>query len=286
MQVRINDTELFYTTIGQGRPLLLMHGIEFDHTYLRPWLDALGDVAQLIYYDHRGHGRSAKPDDFAKISHQTWIDDAEALRRHLGYERMILFGHSYGGFLAQEYALCYGDRLDGLILCDTAPAMDYQEVMMANAQARATPGQLSTIMSAFSGPVSDDAAIRQIWMEILPLYFHNYDPQVGAAMDEQMVYSAEAFNQAFFCCLPNFNTLSRLSEISTPILVLAGRHDWITPPREGAERLHEALPNSKSVIFENSGHFPFIEEHSKFIRVVTEWLANLPSDLGTANRTA
>lgn len=60
--VHLNGTDLFYLSVGQGTPCLVMHGgLGLDHTYLHPWLDPLGDIFQLIYYDHRGNGRSALP---------------------------------------------------------------------------------------------------------------------------------------------------------------------------------------------------------------------------------
>jgi proline iminopeptidase len=276
MKAKINGSELFYTIHGQGQPMLLMHGgMGFDHTLFRPWLDELSDTTQLIYYDHRGNGRSTRPETFDGISHDIWIDDADALRAYLGHERIILFGHSYGGFLAQEYALRHASHLDGLILCCTAPAMDYTDVIAANAEACGTPQQFQTAMNAFSAPIADDDSFREMWMEILPMYFNNYDPKVSALMDENVRYSAKAFNHSFFRCLPAFNTLNRLSEISTPTLIIAGGHDWITPLAQGAARIVAALPNSKLTLFENSGHFPFIEEHSEFVTTVSEWIAGL-----------
>ncbi|TMC88780.1 MAG: alpha/beta fold hydrolase [Chloroflexi bacterium] len=124
MQALINGNEIFYTIHGQGRPMLLMHGGSgLDHTYFRPWLDSLGDRVELIYYDQLGHGRSTRPENYEGIGLDTWADEADALRASLGYDRIILFGHSFGGFIAQEYALRHGDHLAGLILCDTAPAL-------------------------------------------------------------------------------------------------------------------------------------------------------------------
>jgi proline iminopeptidase len=108
------------------------------------------------------------------------------------------------------------------------------------------------------------------------LYFHKYDPQVGTAIDENTLYSAAAYSHAFSKCLPTFNMLDRLGEITTPTLVLGGRYDWITPPAQGSERIHSGIPNSKLVIFENSGHFCYIEEHDKFVKVVSDWIARLP----------
>ena len=124
-------------------------------------------------------------------------------------------------------------------------------------------------------PAADDADFQQTWMTILPLYFNRYDPNVGAAMDTATQYSAAAYNQGMGKALPTFNTLSRLSEISVPTLVVAGRHDWITPPVQGAERIHAALPQSQLVVFEESGHFPYIEENEHFVKTVSDWLATL-----------
>jgi proline iminopeptidase len=280
MQAQINGNEVFYTTHGQGRPMLLMHGGSgLDHTYFRPWLDSLGDRVELIYYDQLGNGRSTRPDSYEGIGLDTWADEADALRASLGHDRIILFGHSFGGFIAQKYALRHGDHLAGLILCDTAPALNYPEVIIGNAQARGTPEQVEMVVGGLSNPaaLSDDALWRQAWRTILPLYFHNYDPKVGDAMDEKTSYSGMGFSHGFEKCLPTFNVLDRLGEISAPTLILGGQDDWITPPAYSAERLHAGLPHSKMVIFENSGHFPFIEENDKFLAAVRDWLASLPA---------
>ena len=276
MQADINGKAVFYTHLGQGRPMLFVHGGPgLDHTYFRPWLDPLSDQFQLIYYDQLGQGCSTRPASYVEIGIDTWADEIDALRAFLGHDRMILFGHSFGSFIAQKYALRHGNHLDGLILCATTPVLDYQDVTMMNAQMRGTAEQVQAVVKLFTEPVADDAAFRQLWMKILPLYFHPYDPRVGTAMDITTRYSAEAFNQAARNCVPTFNTLSRLSEIAAPTLILAGRHDWIMPPTQGAERIHAAVPSSKVVIFENSGHFPFIEEADPFVATVKDWIASL-----------
>ena len=112
-------------------------------------------------------------------------------------------------------------------------------------------------------------------MTYLPLYFKDYDPAVGVAMDKKMAYSAAAQNHANTHCLLSFNTLDQLGKIETPTLVISGREDWITPPAQGGERIHSGLPNSKSVVFEESGHFPFIEETGPFMELVSDWVAGL-----------
>jgi proline iminopeptidase len=273
MRASISETEICYELHGQGPPMLLLHGgMGLDHSYFRPWLDPLGDAAQLIYYDQRGNGRSAQPPDWSAVDHGTWAEDADALREHLGHEKIVLFGHSYGGFLAQEYALRYPDRLLGLILCSTAPALDYPEVMLANARARGTPEQVEALGRALTARAPDDETAGRWWREIFPLYFRDPDPAVLEEAAERIRYSAGAWNRSLFELMPSFNRVDRLGEIRVPTLVLTGRDDWIMPPEQGGERLHAALGDSELVVFERSGHFPWIEERDAFLGVVRDWL--------------
>ncbi len=84
MKAQINGNQVYYTTNGKGRPMLLMHGGSgLDHTYFRPWLDTLSSQVQLIYYDQLGQGRSTRPESYESISMGTWADEADALRASL-----------------------------------------------------------------------------------------------------------------------------------------------------------------------------------------------------------
>ena len=273
MFANVNDVQLYYETAGAGPAMLLMHGgLGLDHTCFPDTFKKLEDQAEIIYYDHRGNGRSERV-NFDGVTHETFAADADALRAHLGHEKIILFGHSYGGFLAQEYALRYQDRLAGLILCDTAPVLDYMDVVQANAGARGTPDQLAALGQAFGRPMTDDADFQAIWKSLTPLYFHDYDPAVGAAMDAKTSYSAAAWNHVNAHCLPVFNVLEQLGQINVPTLVISGADDWITPLEQGGQRIHDTLPNSELVVFDKSGHWPFIEEQEKFVATLSAWLA-------------
>ncbi|MFN8474555.1 MAG: alpha/beta fold hydrolase [Anaerolineae bacterium] len=274
MEATVNGTTLYYETVGQGTPMFIMHGgLGMDHTYFRPWLDQLADQMTLVYYDHRANGRSERPVSLDGVDHATWAADADALREHLGYDQIILLGHSYGGFLAQEYAIRYGDRLKGLVLSCTAPTMDYGEVILANAQARGTQEQLEALGGLLSRPMADDDEMGAHLGAVLPLYFHRPDPAVIEDVAERGVYSAAAWNHAAATCMPVFNYLASLSDITAPTLVLSGDDDYITPPAQGGARIHAAIPGSEFVVFEHSGHFPFIEETDRFMEVMRAWLA-------------
>jgi len=269
--MNINGTTLFCETIGHGPSMLLTHGMGFDHTLFRPWFDPLADQLQLVYYDSRGNGRSTRPATFDELTFETLADDTEALRKHLGLDQIILYGHSFGGPVALEYALKYGSCLNGLILDATAPAFDYQPVVVANAQARANSEQMEHIVNGFSGLIRDDSEFRRRWQAILPLYFNHYDQDVGGAVVDGITFSIAAFNH-FNALIWSVNLIDRLAEIQTPTLVLVGKHDWVTPPAQGAERLHAGLPNSKLVVFDDSGHFAFIEQQAEYLETVREWV--------------
>ena len=116
--MQIRDASLFVEVIGQGYPLLLMHGGPgADHWTMLPFR-RLADRFTLVFYDHRCNGRSTG----APVESMTWENltaDADALREKLGFERWAVLGHSFGGHVALEYALRYPDRLSHLVLLDT-----------------------------------------------------------------------------------------------------------------------------------------------------------------------
>lgn len=270
-RIPVRDTELFVTVEGQGPPVLVMHGgLGVDHTCLHPWLDPLGDSATLIYYDHRGNGRSARPplDD---VDHSTWVEDADALRAALGHERVVVLGHSYGGFLALRYALAHPDRVRGLILVGTAAVMEHWDAVHANLAARqATPQQLRAFEDR---PFEDDADFSSTLGALLPLYFHRPQDDVLAQL-RGMTTSVEA-SMAGGRCMADYDVRGELSRIEVPTLVLAGRHDVIMPVAATAEPLAAGLPDAELVVFEDSGHFPYIEQAAMFGDVVRAWLGRL-----------
>lgn len=262
----INGGELYYETIGSGPPVLVMHGgLGLSHDYLRPYFDVLSDTHTVVYYDHFGNGRSSKPDDYAEMNFDRLVSDASELMTHLGHDSFTLIGHSYGGFIAQAYAAQNAERLEGLVLIDTVPALDYQPPISG------TDAQMAAFAKLFGGPMADDADWRETWGQVVQMYFHEYDEAVGADLDARTVYEHRAWNMAG-ALLGTFNMLDALPKIETRTLVISGRHDPITPPGQGAERIASLLPNASLVVFENSAHYPFIEEQEAFFSTLNKWM--------------
>jgi proline iminopeptidase len=256
--------------------MLCLHGgMGFDLSTLSPWLDPLSRSCELIYYDHRGNGRSERPVDWAGINHDRWVSDAEELRLRLGLGPAVVFGHSWGGFLAQEYAIRFPDSVAGLILCSTAPALDYGGTIVANAQRRGTEVQVAALGAALSQPMIDDEALASFVRTMGSLYFERSDPTLVDAAFGGIRYSAAAFNRALFDCAPGFNTIAMLSGVTVPTLLIGGAEDWIMPPEQGIERIGRLIPNREIHVLEEAGHFPFIERPEAFLALVGDWLARL-----------
>jgi len=263
----LNATELFYVEVGEGLPCLVMHGgLGFDHTGLHPWLDPLGEEMHLIYYDHRGNGRSGRP-PLETLTFEQLCADADALREHLGFEKVAVLGYSFGGCIALEYALRYPERLSHLILLNTAPTFDYGEEIEANARRKgATPEQLEALESS----ADNVAEFRHLWKLIEPLYFHTYDADLAERMLGKTIFSAEAGN-ASVAITEEWDLTPRLSEISAPTLILVGRDDFICPPSQ-VERMREHIPDSELVAIEKSGYAAHVEEPEAFFDAVRGWL--------------
>ena len=254
-------TDLFHVVEGDGPTVMAMHGgLGLDHTYLKGWLDGM---ARVVYYDHRGNGRSPRPDDWSTVTHESMVADAEALRAAVGAERMTIFGQSYGAFIALEYALRHPERVAGLILVGAAPALQHLGQSMAIAQARLSPDDFARVVEDFSTPADDEMVARE-WPWLQRLYLKRYDQGLVERLWGHTIYSAAALNHSLGVMAPTYDVRGRLGEIEAPTLIVTGKWDWITPPELGAEPLHAGIRGSRLEIFEESGHFPFAEEPERF----------------------
>jgi proline iminopeptidase len=264
---QLNDTVLFYLEAGEGVPCLVMHGgLGADHSALHPWLDPLGDVMRLVYYDHRGNGRSGRPPS-ETITFEQLCSDADALREHLGFGEVAVLGYSFGGFVALEYALRYPEHLSHLILLDTAPTLDYAEEIEGNARCK---GATQEQLEALDASAEDEAEFWRLWKIIEPLYFRTFDADLAERVMGKTLISVEAA-EAGDAIVEDWDLTPRLGEISAPTLIVVGRDDFICPPSQ-ARILHEGIPNSELAVFERSGHFPHVEEPEAFFEAVRGWL--------------
>jgi proline iminopeptidase len=273
MYVTLNGMRTFYMVEGTGPTLICVHGGPgmSDHRGYARWLGSLATDCQLVLYDLRGCGQSGEaPDD--SYSHGDFVADLDALRAHLGVERMALLGTSYGGFIALEYALRHQDRLSHLILVDTAPSHDHHDRAVENALHSGLPGIDSLMLDQlFSGRIRDDDHFRTAYAAIQPLYRVTPNPEADAERLAAIVFRYRTHNFAFARNLPGYDLRPRLHEIYVPTLVLCGRHDWITP-LDQSEYMARHIPGAQLLVFDHSGHGPMSEENEAFLAAVRGFL--------------
>lgn len=261
----INGIEIYYRIQGEGYPCLIMHGgLGLDHTYLYSWLDPLADTWEMVFYDHRGNGRSgqAPPET---MTHDQFVADASALISHIGLNKVAVMGHSYGGYIALEFALRFPRRVSHLILVDTAAHTDYGEEKIANAIQH---GATEEMLDALGREVSTPDEMSERMKTISPLYFFRYEPEIaGRLMREVKLRPSGSAVEGEY---RSYNVIPRLPEIEIPTLILVGEHDFVCPPSQ-AKILHDGIPGSELVVFRKSGHFPYIEEPDKFFSSIVEW---------------
>jgi len=264
MRVRINGVELLMHVEGSGSPIIAHHGAPGLSTHEEP-KNAFGPLADkhtIITYDARGSGYS---EAVGPYTHEQWVADIDAIREHFGFEKFIMAGGSYGGYLSLEYAIRHPDHLSHVILRDTAAKHSAKQAK-ANALARAKefPQITEEILDhVFNGTMRDNVHYRACWEAIAPLYNVNYDPVAIAKRIDKIPFNYETKNFAFANNLPKYDVRDQLHKITVPVLITVGRHDWITPV-SGSEELHALLPQSELAIFE--------EEQELWVATIRDFL--------------
>jgi len=274
MQANLNGVNLYFDIEGPGlvvdgptvreRPVVfLLHGgPALDHSTLKPWFTPLSQVAQLVYLDHRGTGRSSDADPSTYRLAQL-ADDIEALRQHLGLGRIVVLGHSYGGFIALTYALRHPDSLSQLLLVGTSPSHRFWERSQEMLATAGTPEQIALGPTLLNGEVATDEQYLHWWATMLSLYFVKPDPQVIAQTVSRVRGNVKTAQEMLRHDLPAYDVEPLLGSIAVPTFVATGSHDWIQPS-EQSEILVGAIPGAELFVYKESGHFPHVEEAERF----------------------
>ncbi len=289
MKLKVNGTELFFDVVGSGldastaayrqKPtmLILPGGPGFSHTYLRPWLDPLGELAQLVYVDHRGCGRSRYHEhDYYKIG--IMADDLVQFCQELGIERPIVLGQSFGGFVVLTLALRHPSFASGLVIFDSSPAwtggydLDALEHLVGGERGK----ELREIAYKESTGQADAEELKRFETEIMPYYWRQGFKE--EYIDQMYNNPASPLNMDIATYMmgtlsKEFDTRAQLSEIKEPALVLHGRYDWVTP-LAGAQEMAQKMPNATLHLLENSSHLGFMEEPQETVAALKHWLTS------------
>ncbi|HEY9329586.1 MAG TPA: alpha/beta hydrolase [Streptomyces sp.] len=261
--------ELRYHVAGSG-PVCVAHpgGPGIGWEYLR--MTGLEDSLTMVYVEPVGTGDSGRlpdPGDYTMAAYSNFL---HTLIQHLAVPRVALLGHSHGGFVAQRYALEHPGLLSALVLYGSSPVAD--EEFWATAVAAMDQfakdhvdehPEVADYVAALTCrlDVLDDDGATAVLRTTMPAYLFDYwgrEEEFAPARETLRMYAAPAGGAD-----SPFDLRDRLAAVTTPSLVLAGRHDFICGPRWAA-LLHKGLPVAESVIVEDAGHLAHLERPVEF----------------------
>jgi proline iminopeptidase len=266
-----DGANLFVRVIGSSTrktPVVVQHGgpgwqsheaSEFAYSFLS-W------DRQVVVFDARGNGDS---DAHRPLTHERWACDIDEIRGWLGADTIIVAGHSYGGYVALEYALRHPAHLAGLILEDTAASADSflpgLELLCENPKRTDDSACLRRLLRGKTLDNADFATANDAMARIIT------DDATASAKPPSGRLHFATHNAAFANNLPHYDVRRRLPEISCPSFVAVGRRDVITP-ESCSEELAKGLTNAKFVVFDQSGHSPAADEPALFQKAVRDFL--------------
>jgi L-proline amide hydrolase len=269
---------------GRPAPVVILHGGPgAAHDYLAN-LTVLNDIDErpVVLYDQLGNGRSTHlPDRGAEFwTVDLFVRELQALVDHLGIAgRHHVLGQSWGGFLAQEYALTQPQGLRSLILADTAASFpDFVaecnrlradlppevEAMLRKHEATATTDdpEYAAACDVFYrrhvcrlDPWPDDLIDAFSWIDRDPTVYHT----MNGPSEFHVIGS-----------IKDWQSKDRLAQIRVPTLLVSGKYDEATPALQ--EAMLAGLPDAEWVLFEESAHCPHVEEPKRYLDVISSWL--------------
>lgn len=249
-----------WRALGEGPPILLLHGLGGTRYAWEPQLEGLADRFRTIAWDMPGYGDSSPlvPLTFAGIA-----DAIGRLLDQLELERSHIVGLSFGGQQAIHFALRHPDRVDHLVLADTSHRFgadgtdpeEWKRIRLDALDAGRTPAEIAeAVIDSVTGP------------------------RFGGIERDRLVAAfgriSSAGLRASIECLPSHNVTDRLGAITAPTLVIVGELDEETPPGY-AETIAAGIPNADLAIIDGVGHLTPSEAPSDFNRLVADFLDHL-----------
>jgi L-proline amide hydrolase len=272
----------WYRVVGAGEepgrlPLLTLHGGPGGaHDYLESMAALATGGRRVIFYDQLGCGRSTVPSNPDMWTVELFLEEIDTVREALGLDRIHLLGQSWGGMLGMEYALTQPSGVETLMVCDS-PASIPLWIAEANRLRGELPAEVQeTLLRHEEAGTTDDPEYEEACLVFYNRHVCRVPWSDGVSRSfAQMpneVYLTMNGPSEFHCIgtLKNWDITGRLGEIRIPTLVVSGKYDEATPLI--ARAVHEGIPGSEWVLFEESSHMPHEEEPERFRQVVSGFM--------------
>jgi pimeloyl-ACP methyl ester carboxylesterase len=257
----VNNTRLYYEITGQGHPIVLIHGMNLNHTMWNPQVQELSKHNTVIRYDLRGYGKSANPKEDEPYSNHT---DLKALLDYLNIRRTHLLGLSMGGGVAINFTLEHPEYVSSLIPVDSSLAgynysSEFLTWIFSMFQIAKTSGLRDALDTFVDGELFKATSRNLEAMEMLRSIVHSHK---GWSL----------FNQATQVD-PEPAPATQLHKIKCPTLIVVGEYD--IPDFQGiANKITNDVPNAKKCVIEGVGHISNLEDPLKFNKEILSFLAS------------
>jgi proline iminopeptidase len=273
--------DVWLKQVGSGDvPVLTLHGGPgFNHFYLECLEDFLPQAGiRYWYYDQLGCGFSDAPDESALWTLDRYREEVEIVRKALGLERFILYGHSWGGLLAMEYALQHPQHLSGLVISNmTASVAEY--VRYADLLLSRVPAAPRAIIERYRAARQYDSPEYEkvLTAEIYNRHFCRLDPWPEPVQRSMRTINSKIYNImqgpdefTIIGNLKHWDVWSRLSEIAVPTLLIAARNDEMSPEQIG--RMGSLIPHSRVLLCERGSHMAMYDDQRAYFEGLLPFL--------------
>jgi proline iminopeptidase len=274
---------IYFKTMGRGVPLLLLHGGPgADHSDFLPALQPLARHCQLVLIDERGSGRSERLEDPKGYTLDRMVKDIERVRQHLKLPQLVVLGHSFGGILAQAYAIRYPRRILGLVLAGTGSSArsvdrDFGNIrkrLPARLRARLARQEKAGIFQADGSYNKDYAAASAT--ALAPYMYAKappprcqQTPELGMDVLREMWVRRSDFH--IDGNLKGFDFTQSLSGVKAPSLVVIGDRDLVSTAT--ADITRASLPRATLVVMAECAHMMYIDQTARFNRLLEDFLS-------------
>ena len=274
--IPVGDIEIACDVVGEGTPVIVLHGaIGLGARYMRD-LDRWADAFQLVYYDQRGSGGTPLGDP-QRVSFAGALDDLDGLRNALGIDRVNLVGHSAGALLAGLYAGTHPDSTSAVVLLNPGPPL-VPELMQAFGRemiSRRTPEDDAARAAIEASPEfrsrDPETLARHQLNTFVPFFRDRATAEtVDLGFTEITAANVQAAPERMFGSIGALEPLRVVAGIRCPALVVASELDPI--PVAWAHVLVDAIPEADFVLLDGAGHFPHIEDAEQLTDAVLPWL--------------
>lgn len=275
--ITVADAKLYYQLMGKGEPIIFLHGGPgLDQSYLVPSLRKMAENHEVVFYDQRGSGLSIPQElNPSLMTPAQFVKDLEVVRKHFGYQKVILVGHSWGSLLAMMYAIEYPQHIKALVLMNSVPVdMDGFQAFMQEYQNRMQPiqGKLTEIENSAEFKQGEQSAINHYLQLVFSKYLYK-DTDIDKLTLNFSSTTTKNFSQISFLMFSEYDIKSLLDKLNIPTLMIHGNNDIV--PLWTAEQTAKIIPGAQLAVIKMSGHFSFAEQPDEVLLVMNRFLDSL-----------